>query len=269
MKVKKRLIVIGAMVLTVAVILFVMTIYKKSKVSPAPTSASPWVILYADMYEDEALASSGKNITLEAKASSEVFLQDLRIYRKDDNNLQVLGSCKDTPNFCTISWRPWYGGGDEGKTFTFQAQATTVDGVTATSVPVVIRMRPLTSNVNTTPGQLPGIYLHPESIPAEVPAQWPLSIQVEGWDNEGLQEISIFVSEQASLAPGTETHSTETSTPPWKKTCYTSTNNLTCSLDFYNMINEQERTFFAWAEVIDSGGQKVTTPISRFHVSKF
>ncbi len=211
----------------------------------------PDVSLSATSYEVNPVANSGMYI--EARATDGTRVRDLRIYRTDDWRLEVVSNCSNNPYDCTVRTYPVFSSADAGRTYTYEAQATDEQGNAGATRRITVYVRTQVQSGSGT-NQMPGIYLDRGTVPETVNANTPVNIRAEAWDNESLNRMAIYVTRPNAYGYGY--NSNESYQFPFTKTCYSSGNNLSCTLSIGSFWGYEGQTFDVWAEVFDASGQR-------------
>lgn len=220
----------------------------------------PTVTLSASSYDVDATANSGMYI--QSRATDNSVIRDVRIYRVDDWTLQMTNTCNNNPFDCTTNFYPTFSSSDAGKTYTYEARATDAEGNTGYSSRITVHVR---GNFSQTSGnQMPGVYLDRGTVPEQVGVNSTVHIRADGWDNEGVSRVSVYVTRQSYIGDGFT--SNDTYQFPFSRHCYTVLHNLSCTLDIANFQNFANQNFYVWAEVIDTNGQRAVSNIYSMRV---
>lgn len=157
---------------------------------------------------------------------------------------------------CTLTISNFYG--YEGKTFDVRAEAVDQSGQRTVSQYYTMTVNG-NGGSNNGNNQMPGIYLDRNTIPETVTVNSAVHIRAEAWDNEALNRIEIFANPRNYYGYGYNNYNSYS--PFYRKVCYTTSPNLTCTLDIndFQGYNFNGTTFDVWAKAYDAAGQMVTS----------
>lgn len=217
--------------------------------------------VYLDQSTIPQNVSNNQSVNIRANAWDNEGLANLTIYAYPRN---TSGSSNHFEKYCgtlqhnidcTLSISNFYG--YEGQTFDVRAEA--VDQAGQRTVSQYYSMTVNGNGSNNGNNQMPGIYLDRNTIPETVNVNSAVHIRAEAWDNEGLNRIEIFANPRDYYGYGYNNYNS--SSPFYRKVCYTSAPNLTCVLDISNFqgYNFNNTTFDVWAKAYDAAGQVVTS----------
>ncbi len=217
--------------------------------------------VYLDQSTVPQNVSNNQSVNIRANAWDNEGLASLTIYAYPRN---TSGSSNHFEKYCgtlqhnidcTLSISNFYG--YEGQTFDVRAEA--VDQAGQRTVSQYYTMTVNGNGSNNGNNQMPGIYLDRNTIPETVNVNSAVHIRAEAWDNEALNRIEIFASPRDYYGYGYNNYNS--SSPFYRKVCYTSSPNLTCVLDINNFqgYNFNNTTFDVWAKAYDAAGQVVNS----------
>lgn len=218
--------------------------------------------VYLDQSTVPQNVNNNQTVNIRANAWDNEGLSNLTIYAYPRN---TSGSSNHFEKYCgtllhnidcTLTISNFYG--YEGQTFDVRAEAVDQAGQR-----VVSQYYTMTVNgnggSNNGNNQMPGIYLDRNTIPETVNVNSAVHIRAEAWDNEALNRIEIYANPRNYYGYGYNNYNS--SSPFYRKVCYTTGPNLTCTLDINNFqgYNFNNTTFDVWAKAYDAAGHEVTS----------